>query len=259
MATSTPQQRASAATGKLSGQVALVTGGSSGIGFATARRFIHEGAFVFITGRRQDALDVAVAKLGGASHVTAVAGDVSKLGDIERLMAAIKKDKGHLDVIFANAGGGNVSTFESVSEAQFDTEFNTNVKGVFFTVQKALPLLTDGSSIVLNASIAGILGAAGFSAYSASKAAVRSLARSLTTELKARGIRVNTLSPGTTPTDAWTPAIKQYATDTMLSSIPLGRFAEPDEIAAAALFLASRDSSYITGIDLIVDGGKSQV
>jgi len=247
------------AIGKLSGQVALVTGGSSGIGLATAKLFVEEGAHVFITGRRQSALDAAVVKLGGATHVTGVAGDVSQLADIDRLMEAIKKGKGRLDIIFANAGGGSVVPFDAVTEAQFDKEFATNVKGVFFTVQKAVPILNDGASIILNASIAGILGPPGFSAYSASKAAVRSLARSMTSELKSRNIRVNTLSPGTVPTEAWTPEIIKYATGTMLSSIPMGRFGQPDEIATAALFLASRDSSYVTGIDLIVDGGKSQV
>ena len=236
-----------------------MTGGSSGIGLATAKRFIEEGAHVYITGRRQDALDAAAKTLGGAAHVTAVAGDVSQLADIERLMAAIKQGKGHLDIIFANAGGGNVTPFETVTEAQFDKEFSINVKGVFFTVQKALPLLKDGSSVIINSSIAGILGSAGFSAYSATKAAVRSLARTLTSELKSRGIRVNSLSPGTVKTGAWSPDVEKYATDTILPTIPLGRFAQTDEIAAAAVFLASRDSSYVTGIDLIVDGGKSQV
>lgn len=255
--TTTSQQRG---VGKLAGQVALVTGGSSGIGLATARRFIEEGAHVFITGRRQDALDAAVVQLGGDKHVTAIAGDVSKLADIDRLVAAIKgSGKGQLDVIFANAGGGAVAPFATLTEAQFDSEFNINVKGVFFTVQKCLPILKDGASVVLNSSIAGILGAEGFSAYSASKAAVRSLARSMTTELKSRRIRVNSISPGTVETDAWSPAIRQYVTDTMLPTIPLGRFAQADEIATAAVFLASRDSKYITGIDLIVDGGKSQV
>ena len=249
----------SAAVGKLAGQVALVTGGATGIGFATAQRFVEEGAYVFIFGRRQAALDAAVSKLGGTQHATAVAGDVSQLADLDRLMASIKASKGHLDVVFANAGGGNVAPFASLKEAQFDAEFDINVKGVFFTCQKALPLLKDGSSIVLNASIAGILGSEGFSAYSAAKAAVRSLARSMTTELKSRRIRVNSVSPGTVPTDAWTPEIEKYVSDIMLSTIPMGRFGKPEEIAAAALFLASRESSYITGIDLIVDGGKSQV
>ena len=236
-----------------------MTGGSSGIGLATAKRFIEEGAYVYITGRRQDVLDAAVVKLGGATHVTAVAGDVSQLADIERLMAAIKQGKGHLDIIFANAGGATPTPFESVTEAQFDKEFSINVKGVFFTVQRALPLLKDGSSIIINSSIAGILGIAGFSSYSATKAAVRSLARSMTTELKSRGIRVNSLSPGTIVTDAITPDVEKFLTATILPTIPLGRFGQTDEIATAAVFLASRDSSYVTGIDLIVDGGKSQV
>ena len=251
-----PAQRGS---GRLAGQVALITGGSSGIGLATAKRFVLEGAHVYITGRRQEAVDTAVATLGGAGHATGVAGDVSQLADIDKLMAAIKAGKGRLDIVFANAGGGNVVPFEAVTEAHFDAEFATNVKGVYFVCQKALPILNDGASIILNASIAGILGPPGFSVYSASKAAVRSLARSMTAELKSRNIRVNSISPGTVPTAAWTPDIVKYVSETLLPLIPLGRFAEPDEIATAALFLASRDSSYITGIDLIVDGGKTQV
>ena len=250
---------ASQRVGRLSGQVALVTGGSSGIGLATAQRFIEEGAYVFITGRRQTALDAAVIKLGGATHVTAIAGDVSQLADIERVMAAIKTTKGHLDVVFANAGGGNVTSFDAFTEAQFDKEFAINVKGVFFTVQKALPLLKDGSSIILTSSNAGIVGAPGFSAYAAAKAAVRSLARTLTAELKSRNIRVNSLSPGATATAAWSPEIMEFVSSTLLPSIPLGRFAQADEMATVAVFLASRDSSYVTGIDLVADGGMSQV
>ena len=247
------------AVGKLSGQVALVTGGSSGIGLATAKRFVEEGAHVFITGRRQSALDAAVTTLGGAAHVTAVAGDVSQLADIDRLIEAIKAGKGHLDIIFANAGGGEVTAFEAVSEAQFDKEFAINVKGIFFTVQRALPIVKDGGSIILNASTAGLLGPPGFSVYAATKAAVRSLARTMTAELKSRHIRVNCLSPGTTVTAAWTPDILKFVSETALPRIPLGRFAQPDEVAAVALFLASRDSSYVTGIDLVVDGGMTQV
>ena len=247
------------AVGKLSGQVALVTGGSSGIGLATAKRFIQEGAYVFITGRRQSALDAAVTTLGGTAHVTAVAGDVSQLADIERLIATIKKEKGHLDVIFANAGGGTPVPFEAVTEAQFDKEFAINVKGVFFTVQKALPILKDGASIILTSSNAGILGPPGFSAYASAKAAVRSLARTLTAELKTRNIRVNSLSPGATETAAFTPEIIKFVSGTLLPTIPMGRFAQPDEMATIAVFLASRDSSYVTGIDLVADGGMTQV
>ena len=254
----TAAQPRAPSTGKLSGLVCLVTGGSSGIGLATAKRFIEEGAYVYITGRRQSALDAAVAELG-ASHVTAVAGDVSQLADIDKLMETIKKGKGHLDVIFANAGGGNLVPFESLTEAQFDKEFGINVKGVFFTVQKALPILNNGASIILTASNAGILGPPGFSAYAAAKAAVRSLARTMTAELKSRNIRVNSLSPGTTVTAAWTPEIIEFVSASLLPTIPLGRFAQADEVATVAVFLASRDSSYVTGIDLVVDGGMTQV
>jgi NAD(P)-dependent dehydrogenase (short-subunit alcohol dehydrogenase family) len=228
-----------------------------GLGYVQMQSELH--AYVFITGRRQDALDAAMATLGGTKHVTAVAGDVSQLADIDRLIAAIKKDKGHLDVIPANAGGGSVVPFASVTEAQFDKEFGINVKGVFFTVQKALPVLNDGASIILTASNAGLIGPPGFSAYAAAKAAVRSLARTLTAELKSRNIRVNSLNPGATVTAAWTPEIIDFVSATLLPTIPLGRFAQPDEIATVAVFLASRDSSYVTGIDLVVDGGMTQV
>ena len=246
--------------GKLAGLVCLVTGGSSGIGLSTARRFIQEGAaHVYIAGRRQDAVDDAVKSLGGASHVTGVAADVSQVADIERLMAAIKAGHGHLDVVFANAGGGSVTPFESVTEEQFDKEFDINVKGVFFTMQKALPLLVDGASIILTSSNAGIIGPPGFSAYAAAKAAVRSLARTLTAELKSRKIRVNSLSPGATVTAAWSPAIIEFVSGTLLPTIPLNRFAQPDEMATVAVFLASSDSSYVTGIDLVADGGMTQV
>ena len=247
------------AAGRLAGQVALVTGGSSGIGLATAKRFVAEGAHVFITGRRQDQLNAAVETLGGANHVTAIAGDVSVLADLDRLYAAIKTSKGQLDVLVANAGGGAVGAFASVPESQYDKEFAINTKGVFFTVQKALPVLKDGASVVLISSNAGIIGAEGFSSYSAAKAAVRSFARTMTSELKSRGIRVNSVSPGTTETDAWSPEIRQFVSEKLLPTIPLGRFARADEIASTVLFLASSDSSYVTGIDLVVDGGMTQV
>ena len=244
---------------KLSGQVALITGGSSGIGLATAKRFIQEGAYVYITGRRQAPVDTAVKALGGAAHATGVVGDVSQLADLDKLMEAIKSGKGHLDIVFANAGGGTPVPFESVDEAQFDKEFAINVKGAYFTIQKALPLLKDGSSIILTSSNAGIIGPPGFSAYAAAKAAVRSLARTLTVELKSRNIRVNSLSPGATETNAFTPEIIKFVSGTLLPTIPLGRFAQPDEMATVAVFLASRDSSYVTGIDLVADGGMTQV
>jgi NAD(P)-dependent dehydrogenase (short-subunit alcohol dehydrogenase family) len=248
---------------KLEGKVAVVTGGNSGIGLATAKRFVAEGAYVFITGRRQAELDAAVKQIG--SNVTGVQGDVSKLADLDRLYAAVKQQKGRLDIVFANAGGGEFAPLGAITEEHFDKTFNANVKGVLFTVQKALPLLADGSSIILNASIVSIKGMASFSVYSATKAAVRSFARSWTVDLKERKIRVNAISPG--PID--TPAISGLAQNNqeqvnqlkagLVSIIPLGRMGTPDEIAKAAVFLASDDSSFITGIELFVDGGSAQI
>jgi NAD(P)-dependent dehydrogenase (short-subunit alcohol dehydrogenase family) len=248
--------------GKLTGKVAVVTGGNSGIGLETARRFVAEGADVFITGRRQDALDEAVKSIGKC--VTAVQGDVSNLEDLDRLYALVDKKYGRIDVLFANAGLAQFVPFGNVSEASFDLQFDVNVKGLFFTVQKALPLLADGGTIILNASIAGVKGLGPASTYNATKAAVRSFARTWTNELKDRHIRVNTLSPGpiTTPifgkvglTDA---QITDFASD-IVGRVPMGRIGTADEIAKAAVFLASDDSSYVTGIDLQVDGGLAQV
>jgi NAD(P)-dependent dehydrogenase (short-subunit alcohol dehydrogenase family) len=250
--------------GKLDGKIALVTGGSTGIGFATAERFIAEGAaHVFITGRRQEALDEAVKKLGG-KKVTAVQGDTSNLADLDKLYSVIKKEKGHLDILFANAGGGEFAPLGSITEKHFDDIFNGNVKGVLFTVQKALPIFKDGGSIILNASIVSVKGNPAFSVYSATKAAVRSFARCWTVDLKERKIRVNALSPG--PID--TPGLQgsgkteeeiKVFVAAMEAGAPMNRLGTPDEIAKAAVFLASDDSSYITGIELFVDGGTAQI
>jgi NAD(P)-dependent dehydrogenase (short-subunit alcohol dehydrogenase family) len=247
---------------KLDGKVALVTGGSTGIGLATAARFAKEGATVFITGRRKEELDKAVKEIGPGA--VAVQGDVSKLDDLDRLYDVIKQKSGRLDVLFANAGGGEFAPLGQITEAHYDKWFGINVKGLLFTVQKVLPLMPDGASIILNASIVSQKGMPAFSVYSATKAAVRSFARSWTTDLKDRKIRVNALSPG--PIE--TPAIDGLAGDEekskqfkaqMAAQVPLGRIGQPDEIAKAAVFLASDDSSYVTGIELFVDGGMIQV
>jgi NAD(P)-dependent dehydrogenase (short-subunit alcohol dehydrogenase family) len=249
--------------GKLEGKIALVTGGSSGIGLATAQLFVKEGAYVYITGRRQSELDKAVKSIG-AKHVTAVRGDASNLDDLDRLFAQIKQEKGRLDVVFANAGGGSFAPLGAITEELYDQTFNTNVKGVLFTVQKALPLIPDGGSIILNASIVSIKGMPAFSVYSATKAAVRSFARSWTTDLKDRKIRVNVVSPGPTDTPildglADTEEGRQGIRTHLASMVPLGRMGRPDEIGKAALFLASDDASYVAGVELFVDGGSAQV
>jgi NAD(P)-dependent dehydrogenase (short-subunit alcohol dehydrogenase family) len=248
--------------GKLEGKIALVTGGSSGIGLATAQNFVKEGAFVYITGRRQAELDKAVKAIG--SQVKAVRADSSNLADLDRLFAQIKQEKGRLDVVFANAGGGSLAPLGTITEELYDQTFNTNVKGVLFTVQKALPLIPDGGSIILNASIVSQKGMAAFSVYSATKAAVRSFARSWTTDLKDRKIRVNAISPG--PID--TPILdglaeseegRQGIKDHLASIVPLGRMGRPEEIGKAAVFLASEDASFVAGVELFVDGGSAQV
>ena len=244
------------------GKVALVTGGNSGIGLATAKRFVSEGAYVFITGRRQKELDTAVKEIG--KNVTAVQGDVSKLADLDRLFAQIKEEKGKLDIVFANAGGAKYAALGEITEEFYDSIFDINVKGLLFTVQKALPLLRDGPAIVLTASIVASKGFSSNSVYSASKSAVRSFARTWTTDLKDRGIRVNAVSPG--PID--TPGLRELfassetgqARNKMISqTVPLGRLGTADEIAKAVVFLASDDASYITGVELFVDGGIAQV
>src|SRR5438477_1672362 len=248
--------------GKLEGKIALITGGNSGIGLATAKQFVNEGACVFITGRREPELTAAVKEIG--KNVTAVQGDVSNLGDLDRLFAQIKKEKSKLDIVFANAGVAKYAAFGKITEELYDSIFNINVKGVLFTVQKALPLLPDGASIILNASIVASKGFSSNSVYSATKAAVRSFARTWTTDLKERRIRVNAVSPG--PIE--TPGLNNLMASTgageerlkMLSnSVPLGRLGTPDEIAKAVVFLASDDSSYVTGTELFVDGGIAQV
>jgi NAD(P)-dependent dehydrogenase (short-subunit alcohol dehydrogenase family) len=247
---------------KLERKIALITGGNSGIGLATAKQFVNEGAYVFITGRRDAELAAAVKEIG--ENVTGVQGDVSNLGDLDRLFAQIKREKGKLDIVFANAGVATYAPFGRITEEHYNSIFNINVKGLLFTVQKALPLLPDGASIILNASIVASKGLAVNSVYSATKAAVRSFARTWTTDLKDRRIRVNAVSPG--PID--TPGLNDLVASTgageqrlkMISNnVPLGRLGTPDEIAKAVVFLASDDSSYVTGTELFVDGGFAQV
>jgi NAD(P)-dependent dehydrogenase (short-subunit alcohol dehydrogenase family) len=248
--------------GKLEGKIALVTGGSSGIGLATAKEFIKEGAFVFITGRRQAQLESAVAVLG--SHAKAVQADASRLTDLDALYQQIQHEKGRLDVLFVNAGGGSFAPIGQITEEQFDETFHTNVKGVLFTVQKVLPLIPDGGAIVLNASIVSVQGNPNFSVYSASKAAVRSFARGWTSDLKNRRIRVNVISPGPIDTPglsglAETEEQKNALYHQLASTVPLGRLGKPEEIARAVVFLASDDASFVAGIELFVDGGTVQI
>ncbi len=248
--------------GKLEGKVAVITGGTTGIGLATAQRFVSEGARVFITGRRQSELDKAVKIIG--KNATGVQGDVAKLADLDRLYAAVKQKESRIDIVFANAGGGEFAPLGAITEEHFDKTFNSNVKGLLFTVQKALPLLVDGGSVILNASVAASKGFPAFSVYSATKAAVRSFARTWTTDLKDRKIRVNVISPG--PID--TPILDGLAANEeqakeikqgFVAGVPMGRIGQADEIAKAAVFLASDDSSFVTGIELFVDGGTAQV
>jgi len=247
---------------KLEGKIALVTGGNSGIGLATAKRFVKEGAHVFITGRRDAELAAAAREIG--NDVTGVQGDVSNLVDLDRLFAQIKREKGKLDIVFANAGIGRYAPFGEITEEFYDSIFDPNVKGLLFTVQKALPLLPDGASIILNASIVASKGLPSNSVYSATKAAVRSFARTWTTDLKPRRIRVNAVSPGSIDTPGLSDLLASSETGEqrrkmITSTVPLGRFGTPDEIAKAVVFLASDDSSYITGTELFVDGGFAQV
>ncbi len=249
--------------GKLDGKVAVITGGNSGIGLATAQRLVKEGAYVFITGRRQAELDAAVKLIG--QNVTAVRGDVANLDDLDRLYATVKKEKGHIDIVFANAGTGAFAPLGSITEEHYHKIFDTNVKGLLFTVQKSLPLLKDGGAVILNASIVSIMGPPAFSVYSASKAAIRSFARGWSVDLKDRKIRVNAVSPGTIPSPGYKNSlgltdeqIKQF-TDGAISGIPSGRVGELDEIAKAVVFLASDDSSYVNAVELFVDGGQAQI
>jgi NAD(P)-dependent dehydrogenase (short-subunit alcohol dehydrogenase family) len=248
--------------GKLEGKIALVTGGNSGIGLATAKQFVREGAYVFITGRRKAELDAAVKEIGG--NVTGVQGDVSNLADLDRLFDQIKREKGKLDIVFANAGVARYAALGAITEEFFDSIFSINVKGLLFTVQKALPLLPDGAAIILNASIVGSKGLATNSVYSATKAAVRSFARTWTTDLKARRIRVNAVSPGLIDTPGArellaSSEVGEKRKKMIAESVPLGRFGTPDETARAVVFLASDDSSYVTGAELFVDGGFAQI
>src|SRR6266481_2751211 len=248
--------------GKLEGKIALITGGNSGIGLATAKRFVNEGAYVFITGRRDPELAAAVKNIG--RNVTGVQGDVSNHADLDRLFAQIKQEKGKLDIVFANAGVARYARFGTITEEYYDSIFNINVKGMLFTVQKALPLMPDGGSIILNASVVGSKGLPSNSVYSATKAAIRSFARTWTTDLKARHIRVNAISPGPIDTEGLRELFGSSPTGqerlkSISSTLPLGRLGKPEEIAKAAVFLASEDSSFITGVELFVDGGFAQV
>ncbi len=248
--------------GKLEGKIALITGSNSGIGLATAKQFVNEGAYVFMTGRRDSELVAAVKGIG--RDVTGVQGDVSKLDDLDRLFAQIKQEKGKLDIVFANAGTARYARFGEITEERYDSIFNTNVKGLLFTVQKALPLMPDGASIILNASIVASKGLAANSVYSATKAAVRSFARTWTTDLKDRRIRVNAVSPGAIETPGLSELLAsspvgEQRLKMLSTSIPLGRLGTPDEVAKAVVFLASDDSSYVTGTGLFVDGGFAQV
>src|SRR5712672_1369910 len=243
---------------RLEKKVALITGGNSGIGLATAKQFVKEGAYVFITGRRKEELAAAVKEIG--QNVTGVQGDVSNLDDLDRLFAQIKREKGKIDIVFANAGFAKFASLGKITEEHYDSLFNANVKGLLFTVQKALPLMPDGASIILNASIVSKKGTPEWSVYSSTKAAVRSFARTWTSDLKGRRIRVNAVSPGYTDTPPWR-SIKaaEQVIRTISNGIPLGRFGTADEVAKAVVFLASDDSSYITGTELFVDGGVAQV
>ncbi len=245
---------------KLTGKIALVTGGNSGIGLATAKRFVAEGATVFIAGRRQKELDSAVREIGGG--VVAIQGDIANLADLDRMFATIREHSGHLDILFANAGIGEFVPLGQITEAHFDRIFGVNVRGTVFTVQKALPLMRDGGAIVINGSMVSIKGMAAFSVYAATKAALRSFARTWSMDLKGRGIRINVVSPGTVITpgyknlgDAQVNQIKE----SVAATTPLGRVGTTDEIASAVVFLASDESSYMTGADLFVDGGAAQV
>lgn len=248
---------------RLDGKIAVITGGTSGIGLAAAKLFVAEGAHVYITGRRSEALKLAEREIGG--NVTVIQADSAKGSDLDRVMAQVATEAGRIDVLFANAGGGTMLALGQITEAQVDQTFDGNVKSVIFTVQKALPLLGNGASIILTGSSASIEGTAAFSVYSASKAAVRNLARSWALDLKGTGIRINVLSPG----PVRTPFLLDFAGDDLAQQqgmldylgtrVPLGRVGEPEEIARAALFLASSDSSFVNGIELFADGGQAQV
>lgn len=242
---------------RLAGKIAVVTGGGSGIGLASAKRFVAEGAFVYIFGRRQDALDAALATLGDRAR--AIRGSVSDLADLDRLYDAVRAERGSVDIVFANAGTGAFAALGAITPEQYTQTFDVNVKGVIFTVQKALPLMHAGGSIILTGSTTGEMGTPQFSVYSATKAAVRNLARSWAQDLRGTGIRVNVLSPGPTRTDLALEVVGEQAFEALGAGTPLGRLGEPSETAGAAAFLASDDSSYMTGSELFVDGGLAQV
>jgi NAD(P)-dependent dehydrogenase (short-subunit alcohol dehydrogenase family) len=242
--------------GKLKGKVAVITGGTSGMGLATAKRFVEEGAYVYLMGRRRAELDAAVEEVG--RNVSGVQGDIARLEDLDRLYQAVKAGHGQLDIVFANAGVGEFQALGAITPEHFDQTFGINVRGTLFTVQKALPLLRDGGSIILTGSIASIKGIPAFGVYSATKAAIRSFVRTWTLELKERKIRANVISPGTIDTPILAPLPKDVIAH-LVSTIPMGRIGESDEIAKAAVFLASDDASFVTGIELFVDGGTAQV
>ncbi|MDO6431151.1 SDR family oxidoreductase [Flavitalea sp. BT771] len=248
--------------GRLHGKVALITGGNSGIGLASAKRFVAEGAYVYITGRRQEQLDEAVASIG--DNVTAIRGDISNLSDLDRIYSVIRSNHNHLDIVFANAGLGTLEPLGHITEEGFERTFNVNVKGTLFTVQKALPLLAPGASIILTGSSTGAKGTAAFSVYSATKAAIRNFARSWALDLQGTTFRVNVLSPGATTTPGLlnlldTTGAQQQALQSFCDQSPLSRVGDPEEIAAVAVFLASDDSTYMTGSEIFVDGGQAQV
>jgi NAD(P)-dependent dehydrogenase (short-subunit alcohol dehydrogenase family) len=248
--------------GRLDDKVAVITGASSGIGLATAERFAREGARLFMMGRRERELAAAVDKVGPTAR--GIVGDVASLADLDRLFAVVQGEAGWIDVLFANAGGGEFAALGEITEEHFDQIFDANVRGTLFTVQKALPLLRDGSSVILTGSTTAVTGTAGFSVYSASKAAIRNLARSWILDLAGKGIRINVLAPGATSTPGWHGlAASDDVHDEMVRFVsrttPLGRLATPDEIASVALFLASGESSFMTGSEVFVDGGSAQI
>jgi NAD(P)-dependent dehydrogenase (short-subunit alcohol dehydrogenase family) len=247
---------------KLDGKIAVITGGNSGIGLATAKRFVSEGANVFIFGRRQNEIDAGISEIG--KNVIGIQGDVSNLADLDRLFDEVKVQKGHLDILFANAGIAQFAPLEEISEEHFDKIFRINVKGLLFTVQKALPILEDGGSIILNASIGSSKGVGGSSVYSATKAAVRSFARTWTVDLRDRNIRVNAISPGPIDTPIFSSITQneeqsELFKKNIVNAVPMKRMGSPDEVAKAVSFLASDESSYVTGIELFVDGGLAQI
>lgn len=243
--------------GKLEGKVAVITGGSSGLALATAKRFVEEGAYVFITGRKQEALDEAVQQIG--RNVTAVRGDASNLDDLDHLYSTVQKEKGSIDILFASAGTGESAPLGEITEQHFDLAFGLNTRGTLFTVQKALPLFNDGGSILMTGSLASSKGFPGYSVYAASKAALRSFARTWVNELKDRNIRVNVISPGPVATPMQDQILSEEEKRTFAATIPRGEIGRPEEIAAAALFLASDESSYINGVELAIDGGLSAI